>query len=101
MATYSIKAIKYCEQSVPGPQMFFMSRWGEWMVADFFLFILRRDDGKVMLIDTGVRDVNEIQPLVVAGVGWEGRFRMDMATQNIPLLLHGEGIDPAAVEYVF
>ena len=42
------------------------------MVADFFLFVLRRDDGKVILIDTGVRDVDEIQPLVVAGVGRAG-----------------------------
>jgi glyoxylase-like metal-dependent hydrolase (beta-lactamase superfamily II) len=100
MAAYSIKAIKYCEQSVPGPQMFYMSRWDEWMVADFLLFVLRRDDGKVVLVDTGVRDVDEIQPLVVAGAGHKGRFRMDMATQNVPLLLRQEGIDPADVEYV-
>jgi glyoxylase-like metal-dependent hydrolase (beta-lactamase superfamily II) len=77
--------------------MFFMSGWGEWTVADFFLFVLRRDDGKVVLIDTGVRDVDEIQPLVVAGVGERGRFRMDMATQNVPLLLRQEGIDPSDV----
>ncbi|UCC87526.1 MAG: MBL fold metallo-hydrolase, partial [Anaerolineales bacterium] len=101
MATYSIKAIKFCEQTVPGPQMFFMSRWEEWMVADFLLFVLRRDDGKIMLIDTGLRDVDEIQPLVVAGVGQKGRFRMDMETQNVPLLLQKEGIHPADVDYVF
>ena len=101
MATYTIKAIKFCEQTVPGPQMFFMSRWDEWMVADFLFFILRRDDGQVMLIDTGVRDVDEIQPLVSAGVGAKGRFRMDMETQNIPLLLRKEGIDPGDVAYVF
>jgi glyoxylase-like metal-dependent hydrolase (beta-lactamase superfamily II) len=101
MATYTIKAIKFCEQTVPGPQMFFMSRWDEWMVADFLFFILRRDDGQVMLIDTGVRDVDEIQPLVVAGAGHKGRFRMDMETQNIPLLLRKEGLDPADVAYVF
>ena len=101
MPTYSIKAVKYCEQTVPGPQMFYMSRWGESMLADFFFFILRRDDGKVMLVDTGVRDLDEIQPVIVAGGGYEGRFRMDMATQNIPLLLQQEGVDPAAVEYVF
>jgi glyoxylase-like metal-dependent hydrolase (beta-lactamase superfamily II) len=100
MTTYSIKAIKYCEQSVPKPQMFFMAGWGEWMVADFLLFVLRGDDGQVILIDTGVRDVNEIQPFVVAGVGHKGRFRMDMETQNIPLLLRNEGIDLADVEYV-
>ena len=91
MATYTIKAIKYCEQSVPGPQMFFMARWDEWLTADFFLFVLRRDDGQVILVDTGVRDVDEIQPLVIAGAGERGRFRMDMATQNVPLLLRQGG----------
>jgi glyoxylase-like metal-dependent hydrolase (beta-lactamase superfamily II) len=100
MATYSIKAIKHCEQSVPGPQMFFMARWDEWLVADFFFFVLRRDDGQIVLVDPGVRDVAEIQPLVLAGVGERGRFRMDMATQNVPLLLQKEGIDPADVSAV-
>jgi glyoxylase-like metal-dependent hydrolase (beta-lactamase superfamily II) len=101
MATYSIKAIKYCEQSVPGPQMFHMSHWDEWLVADFYFFVLRRDDGKIMLVDTGLRDVEEIQPLVLSGVGHKGRFRMNMDTHNIPLLLRKEGIDPAQVDHVF
>jgi len=101
MATYTIKAIKFCEQSVPGPQMFHMARWDEWLEADFFFFILRRDDGRVMLVDTGMRDVDEINPLVTAGAGERGRFRMDMTAQAVPLLLRREGIDPAEVEYVF
>jgi glyoxylase-like metal-dependent hydrolase (beta-lactamase superfamily II) len=100
MATYSIKAIKFCEQAVPGPQMFYMSHWDQWMIADFFLFLLRGDDGSIGLVDTGVRDVNEIQPVTVAGVGERGRFRMDMTTQNIPFLLQREGVDPADVDYV-
>ncbi|HID86088.1 MAG TPA: N-acyl homoserine lactonase family protein [Anaerolineae bacterium] len=101
MATYSIKAIKYCEQSAPGPEMYYMSHWDEWIDVDFYVFLLRRDDGQVCLVDTGVRDVEEINPHVIAGVGQRGRFRMDMVTQNIPLLLRQEGIDPAQVEYVF
>jgi glyoxylase-like metal-dependent hydrolase (beta-lactamase superfamily II) len=101
MATYSIKAVKFAEQTVPTPQMFHMSGWGEWMTADFIFFILRRDDGQLCLVDCGIRDVDEIQPLVVDGVGQKGRFRMDMDRQNIPLLLEKEGVDPADVEYVF
>jgi N-acyl homoserine lactone hydrolase len=100
MTTYSIKAIKYCEQTVPAPQMFHMARWDEWMAADFFIFLLRGDDGSIGLVDNGVRDVDEIQPFVVAGVGQRGRFRMDMATQNIPLLLQKEGVAPADVTYM-
>jgi N-acyl homoserine lactone hydrolase len=100
MVTYSVKAIKYCEQMVPGAQMFHMARWDEWMMADFFVFLLRGDDGSIGLVDTGVRDLGEIQPSVVAGVGERGRFRMDMATQNIPTLLQREGVDPADVDHV-
>ena len=100
MATYSIKAIKFCEQTVPGPQMFYMARWDEWLTADFLFFILRRDDGEVVLVDPGLRDVDEIQPMVVAGVGERGKFRMDMATQNIPLLLRQEGVSPEDVAAV-
>jgi hypothetical protein len=29
MATYSIKAIKYCEQTVPGAQMYYMAHFDE------------------------------------------------------------------------
>jgi N-acyl homoserine lactone hydrolase len=102
MATYSIKAIKYCEQTVPCPQVFYMSRWDEWMDLDFFFFVLRSDDdGKVMLIDAGIRDVDEMQTLVSENTREKGSYRMDMATQNVPLLLQKEGIDPADVEYVF
>ncbi len=101
MATYGIKAIKFCEQSTPGPQMYHMSHWGEWIDVDFYFFVLRRDDGQVCLVDTGLRDVDEVNPAVTAGVGHRGRFRMDMDTQNIPLLLEHEGIHPGEVEYVF
>lgn len=98
---YTAKAIKYCEQSTPGPEMYMFSGWGEWIDVDFYFFVLRRDDGQVILIDTGVRDVDEINPGVIAGVGERGRFRMDMVTQSVPVLLQKEGIDPVEVDYVF
>src|SRR5512143_1829216 len=101
MAIYSIKAIKHAEQTVPGPQMFYQSDWDSWQDVFFYFFILRRDDGRVALVDTGIRDVAEINPLVMAGVGERGRFRMDMSRESVPLLLRREGVDPAQVDYVF
>jgi N-acyl homoserine lactone hydrolase len=99
--TYSIKAVKYCEQSTPGPEMYLFSHWDEWIDVYFYFFILRGLDGRICLVDTGVRDVDEINPGVIEGVGERGRFRMDMRTENIPLLLQKEGLDPNSVEYVF
>jgi len=100
MATYSIKAIKYCEQTVPGAQMYYMAHFAEDMRADFYFWILRRDDGKVALVDCGVRDVDEFNT-IVGGPTSKYAFRMNMAEQNIPLLLRNEGIDPAQVEWLF
>lgn len=101
MTTYSIKAIKFCEQSTPGPEMYHMAHWDEWIDVDFYFFVLRRDDGQVCLVDTGLRDVEEINPHVTADLGHRGRFRMGMETQSTPFLLAQEEIDPQEVEYVF
>ncbi len=100
MTTYSIQAVKYCEQTVPAPQMFYLSDWDRWFDVYFYFFILRRDDGRVAIVDPGVRDVDEINPLVVKGVGSRGRFRMDMSTESVPMLLKREGVDPAEVDLV-
>lgn len=97
MATYSIKAIKYCEQTVPGAQMYYMSHFDQEMCADFYFWLLRRDDGKVALVDCGIRDVDEFNTVVSARYA----FRMNMQTHNIPLLMKKEGVDPADVEWLF
>lgn len=99
-ATYSIKAIKYCEQTVPGAQMYYMSHFDQDMRADFYFWLLRRDDGKIALVDCGIRDVDEFNT-VVGGPSSKYAFRMDMQTQNIPLLLRKEGIDPLQVDWLF
>lgn len=100
MTQYSIKAIKYCEQSTPGPEMYLFSHWDEWIDVYFYFFILRGSDGRLVLVDTGVRDVDEINPGTIAGVGERGAFRMDMENDNIPRMLAREGIDPAQVDAV-
>jgi glyoxylase-like metal-dependent hydrolase (beta-lactamase superfamily II) len=100
MATYSIKAIKYCEQTVPGAQMFYMAHFDKDMRADFYFWLLRRDDGKVALVDCGVRDVDEFNT-VVGGPSSKYAFRMNMQTHNIPLLLRREGVALEDVEWLF
>jgi glyoxylase-like metal-dependent hydrolase (beta-lactamase superfamily II) len=100
MPTYSIKAIKCCEQSTPGPEMYLFSHWDEWIEVYFYFFILQGDDGSLVLVDTGVRDVDEVNPGVIAGVGERGAFRMDKEKESVPSLLAREGIDAELVDTV-
>jgi len=80
--------------------MYYMSHFDEDLRADFYFWLLRRDDAQIALVDCGVRDVDEFNT-VVGGPSSKYAFRMDMATHNIPLLLKKEGVDPAAVEWLF
>ncbi|MEM0488235.1 MAG: N-acyl homoserine lactonase family protein [Candidatus Bathyarchaeia archaeon] len=99
MVSYKIYPVKYCEQYVPGPEMFYMSGWESWLNIYFYFWII--DDGnKNILVDTGIRDVNEINPLVESIFGERGKFRMSMEREGIPILLRERGVNPKNVKYV-
>ncbi len=100
MATYTIQAVKYCEQLCPGPEIYYLSAWDEWINLYFYFWIVR-GGGKTILVDTGIRDVNEINPSVIRTFGEKGMFRMDMEKENIPKLLKENGVKPEDVDYVF
>lgn len=100
MAAYTIQAVKYCEQLCPGPEMYYLSAWEEWIKVYFYFWIVR-GEGKTVLVDTGIRDVNDINPSVIETFGEKGMFRMDMEKENIPKLLREHGVEPEDVDYVF
>lgn len=99
MAVYNIQAVKFCEQLTPGPEMYYLSAWDEWINVYFYIWIVR-GEGKIILVDTGIREVNEINPSIIKIFGEKGKFRMDMEKENIPRLLHEAGVEPEKVDYV-
>lgn len=99
MVRYKIYPVKYCERQVPGPVIFYMSGWESWVNVYFYLWII--DDGnKNILVDTGIRDVNEINPLVEAVYGKRGILRMPADKNYIPKLLMDKGVELKDVKYV-
>ena len=100
MTTYSIQAVKFCEQLCPGPEMYHLAAWGEWINVYFYFWILR-GGGKTILVDTGLRDMDSVNPAIIATFGEKGKFRMDMDRENIPRLLRENNVRPEDVDYVF
>jgi glyoxylase-like metal-dependent hydrolase (beta-lactamase superfamily II) len=99
MVSYKIYPVKYCERYVPGPKVFYMSHWGSWLNVYLYFWII--DDGnKNILVDTGIRDVDEINSLVEPDFGEKGKFRMSRDKENIIKLLKERGVDPSNVKYV-
>ncbi len=52
MTTYGVTVLKVGQMEVPGPQVFWMSHWDEWLTLSFNV-ILVRHGGEVLLVNTG------------------------------------------------
>lgn len=97
---YRITALKYCEQTVPGPQLFWQTGWDEWRDIAFYVFLVE-GEGFRALVDCGIRDVEVFNPGLRAERGERGICRMDPARDAIAPLLGRQGLDLGDIDYVF
>jgi hypothetical protein len=49
--TYSVQALKMAEAEVPGPEVYWMSHWNEWVKLHFYMVVLR-GNGITAIINT-------------------------------------------------
>ena len=96
---YTIRYLKHGNHICPGPEMFYLQAWDEKIPVTFYVWILE-GNGKVILVDTGIRDVGEINPAIIRAYGKEAAFFMD-EEESIPVQLAAVGIQPEDVDYVF
>lgn len=50
--TYELAVLKLGQADVPGPQVYWMSHWGEWETLNFYMVVIRRP-GLTAIINTG------------------------------------------------
>ena len=49
---YSIQVLKMGEADVPGPEVYWMSHWGEWETLFFYMVVIR-GNGVTAIVNTG------------------------------------------------
>lgn len=98
-ATYSIQALKMAEAEVPGPEVFWMSHWNEWVKLHFYMVVLR-GNGITAVINTGPpSDISQLNRAWGAFAG--PRCQMIRGEEERPeLALARIGVDPADVDFV-
>jgi N-acyl homoserine lactone hydrolase len=95
---YNIKALKCGEKIVPGPEMFYMSKWNEYIKV--FTYVWFITDGKTkILVDTGLRDVNEINKMVIPDPGEKCKFVIPEG-EDIISVLKKNNLTPQSIDYV-
>ena len=72
---YSIQALKCGEQLVPGPEMFHMAKWDEWIKVYMYVWFIT-DGEKKILVDTAMRNIDEVNPIIVSRFGEKAKFEM-------------------------
>lgn len=97
---YRITALKYCEQNVPGSQLFWQSHFDEWRDIAFYVFLVE-GEGVRALIDCGIRDPEVFNPGLRAERGERGICRMDVTKDGIEPLLGRQGLALGDIDYVF
>ena len=97
---YRITALRYGEQTVPGPQLFWQTHWDEWRDIAFYVFLVE-GEGFRALVDCGIRDPEVFNPMLRADRGERGIIRMDLARDGIVPLLGRQGLELSDIDYVF
>lgn len=97
---YDIQVIKVGEADVPGPEVYWMSRWGTWETLYFYI-VLIRGGGKTLLINTGPpSDLSAINAAWTLAYGTE-RAAMRRTEQERPAAaLRRAGTTPSQVDCV-
>lgn len=95
---YQIIALKNAEQSSPGPEMLYLNRWGEWIQTYTYVWLIQ-GGGKRIIVDTGVRDVDELNPGIVTLLGEKAKFKMGEGEDTVSIL-RGVGVNLSDVQWV-
>jgi N-acyl homoserine lactone hydrolase len=97
--TYSIRALKCGEQLVPGPEMFHMSRWYDWIKVFVYVWYIT-DDKTRILVDTGIRNADEINKLILPEFGEKAKFTISKG-EDLLSVLNKDGLSPDDIDYIF
>lgn len=97
---YEIEVLKAGEADVPGPEVYWMSRWGSWETLYFYI-VLIRGGGRTLLINTGPpEDLTELNE------AWHDAYNEPRAMmrrsedERLPRLLERAGVKAEEIDHL-
>jgi glyoxylase-like metal-dependent hydrolase (beta-lactamase superfamily II) len=97
--TYEVSLLKMGQSEVPGPEVYWMSHWDEWLTLYFYMVVIR-GNGHTVIINTGPPD--DLAEMNQEWASYAGpRCRMIRSDQERPAAaLASLGIEPEQVDHV-
>ena len=96
---YDVRVLKMGQSDVPGPEVYWMSHWDQWLTLYFYMVVIR-GGGKTAIINTGPpMDLTEMNQQWAAYAG--PRAQMIRTAEEYPsAALASIGIQPEQVDFV-
>lgn len=97
-AHFDVHVLKVGECDVPGPEVYWMDKWQEWVTLNFLVVVIRNEDLTLVINSGPPQDLAELNQRW-GGLGKRAEMRRtdDERIQNA---LANVGVDPAAVDYL-
>ncbi|HEY3953122.1 MAG TPA: N-acyl homoserine lactonase family protein [Streptosporangiaceae bacterium] len=97
--SYTIKALHYATQQVPGPQAYFQTAWQERVEFYYYVFLVR-GEGATAIVDCGTSTFAPVNEVLRRELGDQGTARPTRGEQAVTALLAEEGVVPQDVDVV-
>lgn len=96
---FSVRVVKVGQVEVPGPEVYWMSGWDEWLTLSFNV-VVAQGDGVVALVNTGAPDdLSPINDIWTAGLGPRATYRRS-DEETIEAQLAAIGVAPEDVTHL-
>jgi glyoxylase-like metal-dependent hydrolase (beta-lactamase superfamily II) len=96
---YSVRALHFAVQDVPGPQAFWMTAWNEWVRFNYYAFLVR-GEGHTILFDCGIDDLDAWNAMNLSALGERGITRASRREGFLLAALAELGVSPEDVDTV-
>jgi glyoxylase-like metal-dependent hydrolase (beta-lactamase superfamily II) len=97
--SFEVRVLKMGQCDVPGPEVYWMSHWNDWVTLYFWMVVIRAN-GKTAIINTGPpADLTELNARWSSGFGERGKLAR-AETERPVNALASLGIKPENVDFV-
>lgn len=96
---YEIQLLKMGQCEVPGPEVYWMSRWNSWETLYFWMVLIRGNDKNILLNTGPPRDLAPMNAVWSEAIDPRSQFerKEEERPENA---LHRVGLSPADIDYV-
>ncbi len=97
---FDVQVLKVGECDVPGPEVYWMDKWRDWVTLNFLVVVIRNEDLTLVINSGPPSDLTELNQRWGGGLGDKRAEMRRTNDERIENALAKVNVDPATVDYL-